>query len=68
MASPTDELATSVQGASVSWEGGRVVHRGAQINSKTRVRLLRAGCARYVAVSVTGFCWTCETQTLVLSN
>ncbi|XP_024912687.1 ribosomal oxygenase 1 isoform X2 [Cynoglossus semilaevis] len=41
-----DELATSVQGASVSWEGGRVVHRGAQINSKTRVRLLRAGCAR----------------------
>uniref|UniRef100_A0A8D3DVL2 Bifunctional lysine-specific demethylase and histidyl-hydroxylase n=1 Tax=Scophthalmus maximus TaxID=52904 RepID=A0A8D3DVL2_SCOMX len=41
-----EELATSVQGAPTRWEGGEVIDVGAQINTQTRVRLLRAGCAR----------------------
>ncbi|XP_028295391.1 ribosomal oxygenase 1 isoform X2 [Gouania willdenowi] len=41
-----DELASSVQGAPARWEDGRVKGVGAQITTQTRVRILRAGCAR----------------------
>ncbi|XP_059212427.1 ribosomal oxygenase 1 [Centropristis striata] len=41
-----EELASSVQGASARWESGQVVDAGANITSQTRVRVLRAGCAR----------------------
>uniref|UniRef100_UPI0037E8B871 ribosomal oxygenase 1 n=1 Tax=Semicossyphus pulcher TaxID=241346 RepID=UPI0037E8B871 len=41
-----DELASSVQGAPARWERGQVMDVGAQITSQTRVRVLRAGCAR----------------------
>ncbi|XP_062266906.1 ribosomal oxygenase 1 isoform X1 [Platichthys flesus] len=41
-----EELVTSVQGASVTWECGQVVNVGARINLQTRVRVLRAECAR----------------------
>lgn len=46
MSSPTEELASSVQGASTRWERGQVLDVGAQITPQTRVRILRAGCAR----------------------
>ncbi|XP_039981107.1 ribosomal oxygenase 1 isoform X2 [Xiphias gladius] len=41
-----EELATSVQGAPARWECGQVMGVGAGINIQTRVRVLRAGCAR----------------------
>lgn len=41
-----EELASSVQGAPARWENGEVLDAGAHINSQTRVRLLRSGCAR----------------------
>ncbi|XP_037607325.1 ribosomal oxygenase 1 [Sebastes umbrosus] len=41
-----EELASSVQGASARWERGQVMDAGAQITTQTRVRVLRAGCAR----------------------
>ncbi|XP_049445901.1 ribosomal oxygenase 1 [Epinephelus fuscoguttatus] len=41
-----EELASSVQGVSTRWEGGQLIDGGAQITTQTRVRLLRAGCAR----------------------
>ncbi|KAF3703005.1 Ribosomal oxygenase 1 Bifunctional lysine-specific demethylase and histidyl-hydroxylase NO66 [Channa argus] len=41
-----EEMASSVQGAPTRWEHGQVMDVGAQINSKTQVRVLRAGCAR----------------------
>nr|XP_029131874.1 ribosomal oxygenase 1 isoform X2 [Labrus bergylta] len=41
-----EELASSVQGAPARWERGQVVDVGKQITTQTRVRLLRAGCAR----------------------
>ncbi|KAA8583056.1 hypothetical protein FQN60_015602 [Etheostoma spectabile] len=41
-----EELASSVQGASTRWERGQVLDIGAQITTQTRVRILRAGCAR----------------------
>ncbi|TNN44569.1 Bifunctional lysine-specific demethylase and histidyl-hydroxylase NO66 [Liparis tanakae] len=41
-----EELSSSVQGASARWEGGQVIDVGAQITTQTRVRVLRAGCAR----------------------
>ncbi|KAM3861032.1 ribosomal oxygenase 1 [Diretmus argenteus] len=41
-----EELATSVQGASARWEHGEVLDVDAHFDSQTRVRLLRAGCAR----------------------
>ncbi|XP_068564304.1 ribosomal oxygenase 1 [Cebidichthys violaceus] len=41
-----EELSSSVQGASARWECGQVMDVGAQITTQTRVRLLRAGCAR----------------------
>ncbi|XP_029902907.1 ribosomal oxygenase 1 isoform X2 [Myripristis murdjan] len=41
-----EELASSVQGAPARWENGEVLNAGARISSQTRVRLLRAGCAR----------------------
>ncbi|XP_034555883.1 ribosomal oxygenase 1 [Notolabrus celidotus] len=41
-----EELASSVQGAPARWERGQVKDVGAQITLQTRVRLLRAGCAR----------------------
>ncbi|CAJ1077113.1 ribosomal oxygenase 1 [Xyrichtys novacula] len=41
-----EELASSVQGAPVRWERGQVTDVCAQITEQTRVRLLRAGCAR----------------------
>ncbi|KAK2856066.1 hypothetical protein Q5P01_004801 [Channa striata] len=41
-----EELSTSVQGAPTRWERGQVMDVGAHINSKTQVRILRAGCAR----------------------
>uniref|UniRef100_A0A673AWK7 Bifunctional lysine-specific demethylase and histidyl-hydroxylase n=1 Tax=Sphaeramia orbicularis TaxID=375764 RepID=A0A673AWK7_9TELE len=42
----SDELATSVQGASARWERGRTVDVGAKITAQTKVRVLRAGCTR----------------------
>ncbi|XP_060947430.1 ribosomal oxygenase 1 isoform X3 [Limanda limanda] len=41
-----EELVTSVQGASVTWECGQVVNVGSRIDLQTRVRVLRAECAR----------------------
>ncbi|XP_026197165.1 ribosomal oxygenase 1 [Anabas testudineus] len=41
-----EELASSVQGAPARWECGQVMDVGAHINTETRVRVLRAGCAR----------------------
>lgn len=41
-----DELASSVKGAPTRWERGQVVDAGTNITSQTRVRVLRAGCAR----------------------
>uniref|UniRef100_A0AAQ4R4P6 Bifunctional lysine-specific demethylase and histidyl-hydroxylase n=1 Tax=Gasterosteus aculeatus aculeatus TaxID=481459 RepID=A0AAQ4R4P6_GASAC len=41
-----EELSSSVQGASARWEHGQVVDVGSQITAQTRVRVLRAGCAR----------------------
>ncbi|CAG03554.1 unnamed protein product, partial [Tetraodon nigroviridis] len=40
------ELASSVKGARTRWEGGQVTDESLDINTQTRVRLLRAGCAR----------------------
>ncbi|XP_038582608.1 ribosomal oxygenase 1 [Micropterus salmoides] len=41
-----EELATSVKGAPARWECGQVMDVGAHITTQTRVRVLRAGCAR----------------------
>ncbi|KAM3602300.1 uncharacterized protein V6R79_001594 [Siganus canaliculatus] len=41
-----DELDSSVKGAPTRWERGRVMDVGANISTETRIRLLRAGCAR----------------------
>ncbi|XP_041661416.1 ribosomal oxygenase 1 isoform X2 [Cheilinus undulatus] len=41
-----DELSSSVLGAPARWERGQAKDVGTQITSQTRVRLLRAGCAR----------------------
>ncbi|XP_069017829.1 ribosomal oxygenase 1 isoform X2 [Embiotoca jacksoni] len=41
-----DELVSSVQGAPVRWECGQVKNMNVNITTQTRVRLLRAGCAR----------------------
>lgn len=41
-----EELVSSVQGAPARWECGQVMDAGAQITTETRVRVLRAGCAR----------------------
>uniref|UniRef100_A0A665WQ52 Bifunctional lysine-specific demethylase and histidyl-hydroxylase n=1 Tax=Echeneis naucrates TaxID=173247 RepID=A0A665WQ52_ECHNA len=41
-----EELASSVKGAPVRWERGRVMDVGGCITPQTQVRLLRAGCAR----------------------
>ncbi|XP_076612681.1 ribosomal oxygenase 1 [Chaetodon auriga] len=41
-----DELGSSVNGAPVRWERGQVTDVGAQFTTQTRVRVLRAGCAR----------------------
>lgn len=40
------ELASSVKGARTRWECDQVVDESLDINTQTRVRLLRAGCAR----------------------
>ncbi|KAG8011429.1 Ribosomal oxygenase 1 [Nibea albiflora] len=45
MLSPV-ESASSVKGAPVRWERGQVIGVGAHITAQTRVRVLRAGCAR----------------------
>ncbi|TKS75499.1 Ribosomal oxygenase 1 [Collichthys lucidus] len=45
MLSP-EESASSVKGAPVRWERGQVVGVGAHITTQTKVRVLRAGCAR----------------------
>ncbi|XP_034017483.1 ribosomal oxygenase 1 isoform X2 [Thalassophryne amazonica] len=42
----SEELASSVQGASVRWDHGQVVDVGPQLSGQTRVRIVRAGCAR----------------------
>ncbi|XP_054618478.1 ribosomal oxygenase 1 [Dunckerocampus dactyliophorus] len=42
----TEELACSVHGAPARWEHGRVMDAGAHFTSQTRIRLIRAGCAR----------------------
>ena len=42
----SEELASSVKGAWKRWERGQVMDDGARISTKTRVRVLRAGCAR----------------------
>ncbi|XP_044025410.1 ribosomal oxygenase 1 [Siniperca chuatsi] len=41
-----EELASSVKGAPARWEHGQVVDVGVHITTQTRVRVLRAGCAR----------------------
>uniref|UniRef100_A0A8C4ZB05 Bifunctional lysine-specific demethylase and histidyl-hydroxylase n=1 Tax=Gadus morhua TaxID=8049 RepID=A0A8C4ZB05_GADMO len=41
-----EEQASSVQGSSTRWGNGRPLNVGANINSQTRVQLIRAGCAR----------------------
>lgn len=41
-----EELASSVRGAPTRWECGQVIDVGTHITSQTRVRVLRAGCAR----------------------
>ncbi|XP_042359335.1 ribosomal oxygenase 1 [Plectropomus leopardus] len=41
-----EELASSVQGASARWQSGQVTDVGSEISTQTRVRILRAGCAR----------------------
>ncbi|XP_056437556.1 ribosomal oxygenase 1 [Gadus chalcogrammus] len=41
-----EEQASSVQGSSTRWGNGRPLNVGANINSQTRVKLIRAGCAR----------------------
>ncbi|XP_071760454.1 ribosomal oxygenase 1 [Centroberyx gerrardi] len=41
-----EELYSSVQGAPARWDRGKALDVGAHVNSQTRVRLLRAGCAR----------------------
>lgn len=46
MPSPSEELASSVKGARTRWEHGQVIDVGAHITTHTRVRVLRAGCAR----------------------
>ncbi|KAM6915450.1 ribosomal oxygenase 1 [Xenentodon cancila] len=40
------EQASSVQGAPVRWEGGKVKDVGIHITTQTQIRILRAGCAR----------------------
>lgn len=40
------ELASSVQGASARWHRGEAVDVGSPITAQSKVRLLRAGCAR----------------------
>ncbi|XP_070705504.1 ribosomal oxygenase 1 [Pempheris klunzingeri] len=41
-----EELASSVRGAPARWERGQVMDAGAHISAQTKVRVLRAGCAR----------------------
>ncbi|KAG7268720.1 hypothetical protein CRUP_022847 [Coryphaenoides rupestris] len=41
-----DEKAKDVKGASTRWGNGRPLNVGAHIHTQTRVRLIRAGCAR----------------------
>ncbi|XP_035534630.1 ribosomal oxygenase 1 [Morone saxatilis] len=41
-----EELDSSVRGAPARWERGQVMDAGAHITTQTRVRVLRAGCAR----------------------
>nr|XP_046229287.1 ribosomal oxygenase 1 [Scatophagus argus] len=41
-----EELGSSVRGARTRWERGQVKDVGAHITAQTRVRVLRAGCAR----------------------
>ncbi|XP_056150550.1 ribosomal oxygenase 1 [Lampris incognitus] len=41
-----EELASSVQGAPIRWGHDEVLDVGATIRNQTRVRLIRAGCAR----------------------
>lgn len=40
------ELASSVKGARTRWECDRVMDDSSDISTRTRIRLLRAGCAR----------------------
>lgn len=44
----TEEVASSVKGAHAVWENGKVLDLGARITTESRIRLLRAGCARSV--------------------
>ena len=46
MSSLAEELSSSVKGARTRWERGQVMDVGAHITTQTRVRVLRAGCAR----------------------
>lgn len=41
-----EEVASSVKGAHALWENGKVLDLGARITTESRIRLLRAGCAR----------------------
>lgn len=45
----TEEVASSVKGAHALWENGKVLDLGARITTESRIRLLRAGCARSVS-------------------
>lgn len=46
--SSVEELASSVKGARARWENGQAMDAGACITLDSRVRILRAGCARLV--------------------
>lgn len=46
--SSIEELASSVKGARTRWENGQAMDAGACITLNSRVRILRAGCARLV--------------------
>lgn len=48
MPSSIEELASSVRGARTRWENGQAMDAGACITLESRVRILRAGCARLV--------------------
>ncbi|XP_061603020.1 ribosomal oxygenase 1 [Cololabis saira] len=41
-----DEQASSVLGAPVRWKGGKMKDVGIHITTQTRIRIIRAGCAR----------------------
>ncbi|XP_032441462.1 ribosomal oxygenase 1 isoform X1 [Xiphophorus hellerii] len=55
-----DELATSVQGAPARWENGKVKNVGVHITTQTKIKLLRAGCARLYGGDAVHLCYTID--------